>query len=385
MTRKMRNRISSKAGKYSISASVVVLLCAIGVLAAAPADDSARAEEVLSKANCGSCHMLGESSGGTGVDLGDCSARDYSIALIESILWNHGSAVWAGREGDESGGFTLTDQQIADLFSYFISHRYLESPGSAMRGKQFFEDGHCADCHGETVAPSSDAPHAGQWESLFDPVAQAQHIWNLSPAMQQQWGTEGNIELPEITAQEMDDLFLYLQHLPQSQGREPGTSIGSAKQGQLLFSEKGCAECHQGELALENRPEPFTAAGVNAAMWNHGLRPMEAHPTLSYDEMSCLIAYIWSARTTGDPERGRKVFTQAGCADCHETSDTGGAASVRVQAGELDLPTYLMSVLWQHGPSMYDEMEQEGVSWPRLTERDVADLEAWLTASPEEE
>jgi len=118
-------------------------------------------------------------------------------------------------------------------------------------------------------------------------------------------------------------------------------------------------------------------------MWNHSLRTMKEHPTLSYDEMSCLVAYIWSVRTAGSPERGRRVFAQAGCVDCHDMSDTGGATDVQVQTAERDLPTYLLSVLWQHGPSMYDEMEKEGVSWPRLTERDVADLEAWLLVSSE--
>ena len=38
----------------------------------------------------------------------------------------------------------------------------------------------------------------------------------------------------------------------------------------------------------------------------------------------------------------------------------------------------MVSVLWQHGPSMLDQMKTKGIAWPRFEGTQMADLIAYL-------
>ena len=42
----------------------------------------------------------------------------------------------------------------------------------------------------------------------------------------------------------------------------------------------------------------------------------------------------------------------------------------------------MISVLWQHGPAMLQEMQKKNVPWPRFTPSELSDLTAYLNARP---
>jgi hypothetical protein len=40
--------------------------------------------------------------------------------------------------------------------------------------------------------------------------------------------------------------------------------------------------------------------------------------------------------------------------------------------------TRFAAAVWGHGPAMLDQMQQKGIRWPSLTDRDVSDLLSFL-------
>lgn len=66
-------------------------------------------------------------------------------------------------------------------------------------------------------------------------------------------------------------------------------------------------------------------------MWSHAPRMIQPPPTLSQDEMRQLLSHLWMRQFVypdGNPVRGKQVFTQKHCADCH-ASGTHGAPPLR--------------------------------------------------------
>jgi mono/diheme cytochrome c family protein len=114
-----------------------------------------------------------------------------------------------------------------------------------------------------------------------------------------------------------------------------------------------------------------------------------AWPTFRGTELDDLMAYIvkasrdpggeWARVVPGTPERGVKTFTDKGCAGCHPLG-TGKSAKVprlgtrahHVSAGEF------AGLMWSHGAQMWAAMRQRGITVPRLTGQEMADITAYL-------
>ena len=123
--------------------------------------------------------------------------------------------MWAAmkQQGVKKG--SMTPEKAADLFAYFVSARYFEKPGDAARGKQAFAARHCADCHGITKSPEAAAPPVAKWDSLADPVILAQQMWNHGPKMRAEFAKR-KLAWGKITGQELTDMLVYLQNLPET-------------------------------------------------------------------------------------------------------------------------------------------------------------------------
>ena len=378
----MIKRSGEVAGKalQIIGSFTLLVIMASAWVAGAPAlaaqGDSARGEEALRSSGCGRCHALGETGGGTAPDLARRTARDYAPTSVAAVIWNHEAAAWAHPDGESADA--RAEGEAADVFAYFCSRRYFDSFGSAKRGKEFFEDSGCAGCHGGAAALSGSAPEAARWEFLRDPIAEAQWIWNGSVAMRKAAAERKDVHLPQVTAQELNDLFLYLENLPRNRGQEPHFSLASAEEGHAVFNNKGCAKCHQAAPVIENRSARFTLTDVAAALWRHDLRRVENRQPFSYDEMSGVVAYLWAANTCGAPARGQRVFETAGCTSCHDGAGTANRSAPAQIAEDGDVSTSIVGLLWEHGPTMRAQMQKNGIAWPRLDGKEMADLGAFL-------
>src|SRR5262249_23749333 len=141
--------------------------------------------------------------------------RDFTPSLMASTMWNHAPRMWAAMKQQGASMPAVTPADAADLFAFFISAHYFEKPGDAARGKQAFTVKRCAECHGISTSPVVAAPPVAKWESLSDPLVLAQQMWNHGAKMSAELARR-KIPWQRLTAQELTDMLVYLQNLPET-------------------------------------------------------------------------------------------------------------------------------------------------------------------------
>jgi mono/diheme cytochrome c family protein len=343
--------------------------------------DSARGQKLFAAERCVQCHSVEGKGGKTAPDLGKQVDRSFTPALLASTMWNHAPVMWAAMEGAGIERPKLSPEGAADLFAFFYSTRFFDKPGDAARGKDVFTTKHCGECHGITESRAEGAPPVMKWESLGQPIILVQQMWNHSGHMRAAFARK-NIAWQEFTTQELSDLLLYLRTLPQTQHLASSFSYTSGEGGHAIFQSKGCIKCHTGKLALDDRLHNLTLTDIAVDMWNHAPRMIQPPPTLSQDEMRQLLSYLWMRQfisPTASAARGKQVFIQKRCAECH-TRGAHGAMALPGQGWHYSEVT-IMSALWRHGPEMLNRMRQAKIRWPRFNNpQQLADLVAYLNS-----
>ncbi len=343
--------------------------------------DSARGARLFQTEQCVRCHSVNGKGGKIGVDLGRAVPRNYSPAYLASTMWNHAPVMWAAMEGAGIDKPQLSPQAAADLFAFFYSARFFEKPGDAAQGRIAFEEKRCAVCHGITDSRAEGAPPVTKWDSLADPILLAQQMWNHSFHMRQAFARR-KLEWQSLTADQLENILAYLRSLPETAGLESRFSNTSGAGGERIFRAKGCANCHVGKLALEDRLHNMTLTEIAVDMWNHAPRMAQTPPSLSPEEMRQLLSFLWMRQFVypgGDIAAGKQVFHERRCADCH-ISGRNGAPALPGQARKYS-EVAIISALWLHGPQMLNRMKQAGVAWPRFANaQEVANLTAYLNS-----
>jgi mono/diheme cytochrome c family protein len=368
---------------YKVISRIVGLAVTLGLgvnlLAASLDFDARRGADFFKTQQCVNCHGVKGISEGKAPDLGRRLDRNYTPAGIAAQMWSHAPVMWGNMNQQKIPVPQVTPAQSADLFAFFYASRYFEKPGEAERGKLVFQSKHCNTCHALTGG-AGPGPAVDHWESLASPVLLIQQMWNHQRAMGDAM-SQKNIERPRLTSQDLTDLLVYLQNLPQTRNKEASILLPPAEQGEPVFRAKGCADCHKGEMALENRLGDSTLTDVAAAMWNHAPQMRQPAPQLSADESRQLISYVWAKQfftTRGDAARGHKTFQSKKCAVCHD--DRASGAPPLAKPAEPYSAITMVSVLWRHGPAMLRQMEGKHIAWPQLTQPEMANLIAYLNS-----
>jgi mono/diheme cytochrome c family protein len=360
---------------------LVMILAAASSLFAVTADaDARRGADFFQAQGCVNCHAVKGSGVGKAPDLGRRLDRDYTPAGIAARMWSHAPVMWAAMSKENVAIPQVSPDEAADLFAYFYAARYFEKPGEAQRGKRLLQEKRCNECHSLTAAGGGIGPPMEKWESLSAPIVLIQHMWNHQTQMHNAMAARG-ISWPQLSSQDLTDLMVYLQNLPQTRSIEHFLLLPPPAQGESLFHDKGCAECHQGKLALENRLGDSTLTDIASAMWNHAPQMRQPPPELTTTEWRQLISYVWSKQffaTRGDSARGNKTFESKKCASCHN-DPSSGAPSLSKPAEPYSAIT-MVSVLWRHGPAMLRKMQEKHIAWPQLTQSEMANVIAYLNS-----
>lgn len=359
---------------------VILSLSAIALHAATVAADSARGAQLFDTLSCVQCHSINGKGGTVAPDLGRRIDRNFTPASLAATMWNHAPAMWASMRTRNISPGDLNEQAAADLFAYFYSAHFFEKLGDAGRGKRLFSSKHCAECHGLTDAKLPDAKPVAQWESLGEPLEMVNALWNHAATMRQEFAAK-KLNWPDLTAQDLSDMLLYLRNLPSAPNATARVEITSGANGPALFDSKGCAACHSGKAALTSRLKGMTLTDIAVAMWEHEPRMPAAPAPLSLGDMREIVSYLWAEQfleDAGSPTAGARVFAAKRCATCHN-DPSSGAPKLAGTARSFNATT-IVSVLWHHGPQMLDQMKTKGIAWPRFEGQDMANLIAYLNA-----
>ncbi len=361
----------------------ILWVMSAGLQAASTAADSTRGAKLFETLACVQCHGINGKGGTNGPDLGRMVDRNFTPASLAATMWNHAPTMWTSMHERDIRAGDLDEQAAADLFAYFYATRFFERPGDAGRGKRAFAQRGCANCHGLSNAVGNSIKPVARWEVLADPVALAEAMWNHRARMLEEAGANPT-RWPELSAQDLSDVLVYLRNLPSPPSRLAVFRIGAGDDGAAVFNSKGCSGCHPSSSALASRIKGRTLTDIAAAMWNHApkMAAAGAQPVkLEAGEMRELLSYLWAEQffqDPGNPAAGRRVFTAKRCATCHEDASTG--APRLTGAGRSFSAAAMVSALWHHGPRMLDQMQAKGISWPRFERAQMSDLIAFLNS-----
>lgn len=347
-------------------------------------------ERLLDDKGCLRCHAVNGRGGNRAPDFTLSAGRAKTPALFASAIWNHSPGMWAEFEKEGIPVPPLGSTEVADLFAYFYSTLYFAPPGSAVRGRNVFEEKRCISCHAEILDTRTRGSIAERWTDLKDPITWAERMWNHASEMDSAT-THRGIDWPKLSEQDMVDLLMFLSKLPDAQTQMASFNVGEPQLGKIAF-ERSCETCHsfgqagRSKVNLLARPRPLSIAGYIAAMWNHApemRRRAGWTPKLNTGEMPDLIAFLFSQRyflDRGDVSKGRRVFEEKSCAKCHDERGRAPGAPDLSQVTEVFSPVTLTSAVWRHGPSMLEKMKQLNIPWPQFAGSEMADLISYLNS-----
>jgi cytochrome c2 len=237
--------------------------------------------------------------------------------------------------------------------------------------------------------------------SLLD-VAGA--MWNHAPTMAAKMD-ELQITAPKLTSQQMANLVAFLSAY-QYYLKQLGKS-GDPEKGKQVFETKNCATCHSLQPATGAESGAPSLHGyaklspilIAQAMWNHGPAMAEefeklnlSQPRFAGTEVADLIAYLQNAAAPtdaepvyvepGSPNRGRELFDKKGCGSCHAVREVGGAPTApdlgKRREEFVRSITEVAGFMWNHGVTMWKQMQERKAPSVQLQGNDMADIIAYL-------
>ena len=162
--------------------------------------------------------------------------------------------------------------------------------------------------------------------------------------------------------------------------------------GARLFVNKGCVKCHAlkgeggkigpdfGKIDLGD-----TEFELASKMLNH-LPPMVsgmerarlARPALKGEDLIEIAGYLYFIKFFDEPgntTRGRYLFNEKGCSNCHPLSGRGKEGEPGLDQFPQNIsPVYMSEMIWNHGPVMIARMAKLGMKWPNFEGTEMMDL-----------
>lgn len=265
--------------------------------------------------------------------------------------------------------------------------------GKPFEGSRLFSQMGCIRCHAIQGVGGTTGPDLSRG-ILNRPLLEiAGVMWNHSPGMEHVF-QEKRVARPTFEPAEMASLLSFLYYLGSLDA--PGDPLAGAR----IFRQRECGACHAvggtgGRIGppLDRFSRYASPLYLTAALWNGGRKMAAAmteqgiaRPTFEPNDIPDLLAYIRAAgsetersyATPGDPKRGEALFESKRCIACHAVRAHGG--TVGPDLG-LRLKGSLMRIagsMWNHGPSMWSKMADQGIAPPQLDADEMSDLVSYL-------
>ena len=364
--------------------------------------DPHRGFHLFQEKGCGHCHAVNGVGGRLAPDLGYQQPPPSGLDQIVTAMWNHAPRMWERMRKEKLPYPDLSYEEMAHLFAYLYTARYVDEPGDIHRGRELFSTKGCLRCHALYGVGGKVGPDLSSVAGVDTPIAWAQAMWNHAPAMEAELGKLG-LPWPQFGRGEMNDLLAYIRDVTGGPRREFELLPASPDRGWQLFQSKSCIVCHSvkgegGRVGPELGPRhelPLTIVQFTGLMWNHSpkmWRAMQARnilrPAFTGREMADLIAFLHSVRyfePGGSPQMGEMLFARRGCSNCHGPRGEGTPSGPGLRGrGENFTSVTLATALWRHGPEMEQRTRKLGLPWPKLAESDVGDLLVFLNTPPED-
>ena len=269
-------------------------------------------------------------------------------------------------------------------------------PVNPIKGKLVFEKKGCKNCHSVLDQGGKIGPDLSKNLYYGSFLQLAGVMWNHAPKMFKK-AKKMELDIAQFTHEEMNELITYLGYLHYL-GR-PGNKF----KGWKLLTSKKCFKCHKiGEEGTKIGPDLsklkqyVSPLYITQAMWNHGpaiekqmksmnIKFAEFKNNEIIDITAALKSYTNPNENKaefmmpGDPNQGKKVFQSEGCLHCHSVHGKGGKLGPDFGVTKLrNSVTEIAGIMWNHGPKMWQLMQQEGIPHPNFDCTEMADVIAYI-------
>ncbi len=337
---------------------------------AADSGDAGRGSQLLESLKCNGCHRFVPRWSDT---LPPALVKLFKSQLTPSRfaqeMWNHAPLMFNALQTKGQPFPALSEADASDLMTWFFAAGYFDPAGDARRGERIFTNLGCHVCH-LMESDQGGGTAVAKW-NITKTTDLLQGIWSHWPAMDGAMGKR-RLVWPSVNAAQMRDLLAFAQSRFPGAG-QPEMKTGTAEAGRKLFTEKGCAVCHDGNAGLNQYPRFRSLTELAASYWNHIPMMTRAPARISRAEMADLLAFLWSIRYfegAGNARRGGQVFQAKRCAECHMAAARADFRSSSMIAG-----------LWKHPPAVLEQMRRKAIAWPKFTAAEMEDLIAFYATS----
>ncbi|HUQ93558.1 MAG TPA: hypothetical protein VM120_17895 [Bryobacteraceae bacterium] len=343
-----------------------VSLFAMAQLPAQEVASASRGAQLLATHRCQSCHHFEQLARPTG--LARLMKTQLTPARLVGAVWNHAPAMWSAIEDTGTPPpATFGERDAHDLLVWFAAAGYFEPPGDARDGSRVFQSKGCASCH--AARGNSEAPAVAAWKSVTDPLQLFRAMWNHAPVMKAALDSR-RMSWPSLSVNETRDIAAYAGSLANPQANRVALRIGDPDKGRAALQAKACQNCHREPPALPTAAREHTLTEFAAILWNHAAMMTTPPPPLSDDELSGLLAYLWTSRyfeRPGNAKRGKAVFASKRCGSCHSIFPEGKPYDA----------ARMLAILWKHTPAVLHDARRKGIPWPAFRDSEMADLIAY--------
>jgi mono/diheme cytochrome c family protein len=362
-----------------------------------PTQSATAGARVFGAKGCVRCHAIDGQGGTGGPDLGR-GREARSLYDLAADMWNHVPQMVERMRELGIEWPSLNRQEAGDLVAFLFTIDYFDPVPDTENGRRLFFDKRCVVCHQVGWVGGVVGPNLDYFAEYGSPIQVASAMWNHGPAMSEILSAQG-IERPTFTGSQLIDLIGYIEsNVTAPLDQRVAVLPGSADEGDRLFTEKRCIQCHSirgrgGRVApdLAERSAHQSLTEFAAAMWNKQpamLATMRGRgisvPQLQPEEMAHLVAYLYSVRYfagSGTSQVGRSRVRQKGCLACHSLAGRGATVAPDLARIEpLGSPAEVISVLWNHALIAVDNGDQPR-RWRAVSAAEMADLAAFLQSS----
>ncbi len=357
--------------------------------------DAKEGWKVFFSKNCFKCHGVWGEGGQDAPDLSRMPMVSITGGELVASMWNHAPGMFEKIRDKGISPENIDRTEMADLIAFLYFVRYMDQPGDPKKGEEILTAKGCTKCHALKGEGGRIGADLSRWGMYINPILWTQMMWNHSPQMKEEMEKRG-LPWTEFRDDEMTDLIAYIRSASPKTAKVY-LSPGDPQTGKTLFSEKSCAACHSVTGKKNNfgpdlgRREGFprTLVEVAGLMWNHSPQMWEKikgkgikHLSLSAQEMTDLIAYLFSVRyfdEPGDKQKGKKVFVEKQCILCHDMGRGRRPERMSLERYKGHISPILMAqVMWNHGPEMVGQMKVKKFTWQGITGKEMVDLMEYL-------